>query len=342
MDTHNLHPAIQRRIDAYTDLIPAPLHSLWGSNDAQVIDRFHNEGFMHTHKQFFSPQQERLVGMWNFSRDKLPADLVVSDTTLFTLADDMAGEFSEWIAKHRSQDKGASIRFTVNLQITKTGESLAGRSFFFEAKIESSSQNTLTVRATVHDAENNTQIIAVRGVFVTVLVAKTGIMNKSAAEPVITVPSPLLSVPDAVSLEAADLSDLCSVMNFLPHNAVSTTAGSLSRSEKSIATVLNFGPKLTGPVVYVHGGVLGTVLYIASRKLLQLLTGQSISAVHWDITYKSPMPIESTNNVIYAHVESEVSQSITVFAKIMRGDKVYTTLRSVFSFKAMAVGQSKL
>ncbi|ORX72241.1 hypothetical protein DL89DRAFT_265848 [Linderina pennispora] len=252
MDTHNLHPAIQRRIDAYTDLIPAPLHSLWGPNDAQVIDRFHNEGFMHTHKQFFSPQQERLVGMWNFSRDKLPADLV--------------GEFSEWIAKHRSQDKGASIRFTVNLQITKTGESLAGRSFFFEAKIESSSQNTLTVRATVHDAENNTT------------------NHRCSRRPVITVPSPLLGVPDAVSLEAADLSDLCS--HNLPAHSV--------RSEKSIATVLNFGPKLTGPVVYVHGGVLGTVLYIASRKLLQLLTGQSISAVHWDITYKSPMPIEST------------------------------------------------
>ncbi|KAJ1940706.1 hypothetical protein FBU59_003730 [Linderina macrospora] len=341
MNSPSLHPAIQKRIDAYTDLIPAPLHSMWGSNDAQVVNRFHDEGFMHSHKQFFSPLQERLVGMWNFSRDTLPADMVVSDTTLFTLADDMAGEFSEWIAKHRSQND-ASIRFTVNLKVTKTGASPTGRSFFFEAKIESSSQNTLTVGAVVYDAENNTQIIDVRGVFVTVPVAKTGIMNKSAVEQAITVPSPLLSALDAESLKPADISDLCSVMNFLPNGAVRTRAGSFSRSERSIATVLDFGPKLTGPVIYVHGGILGTVLYIASGKLVQLLTGKTIDAVHWDITYKSPMPMESTGNVIRAHVESESASSIAVFAKIMRGDKVHTTLKSVFSLKTLAIEPSKL
>ncbi|KAJ1948372.1 hypothetical protein EC988_005201, partial [Linderina pennispora] len=73
-----------------------------------------------------------------------------------------------------------------------------------------------------------------------------------------------------------------------------------------------------------------------------LLTGKSPNAVNWDITYKSPVPIESIDNVITAQVKSESAQSVTIFSKIMRGSKVFTTLTTVFSLGKLEVEQSKL
>ncbi|KAJ1931070.1 hypothetical protein EC988_009910, partial [Linderina pennispora] len=216
--------------------------------------------------------------------------MTIPETTLYSLGDDMTAELATWIAKSRPQDnekKGAG-GFTVNLNITKTGESPPARSFFFEAWMSSNTDKTAVIEAAVFDAETNVKLIVVRGTFLSVSfdmsIKKSGIATGAEH----TVPSPLLDASDAEGLSKADLATLSRLMDFLPHNSVTTDRGALSRSTKCLVTTLGFGPNLTGPVIYIHGGVLGTVLYNAAAMLFQLLTGKSPNAVNWDITYKSP------------------------------------------------------
>ncbi|KAI8321314.1 hypothetical protein GQ54DRAFT_184669 [Martensiomyces pterosporus] len=340
-----LHSTIQTRINAFTDLVPVELHALWDRNPGHFIEKHLVEGGVIDYPAYwYSPSQRHHIGFWNFSSSQIPRSAAIPETTLFTLLDDVTAELATRIVtQHTSLKNG--IGFTVNLSITKTGASPLGRLFFFDAYTTLVAGRKIVVECPLFDAETGAEVMIARGTFVFM---PLGTKMKQVAEEVkvdYAVPSPLIHAPDSVDLADTELAGLNKSMSILLCDLTKHKSGSFSEATKRIAAVLDFGADLNGPPIYVHGGVLGTVLYNASVLLFSKISGVSTDtadAVFRDINYRKGVPMECEDVIIDASIESTEGGRTTILAKIMRGEEVFTTLRTVFTNASKAASRGKL
>ncbi|KAJ1889685.1 hypothetical protein LPJ66_007902 [Kickxella alabastrina] len=102
-----------------------------------------------------------------------------------------------------------------------------------------------------------------------------------------------------------------------------------------MVVMLDFGENPTGPIDFIHGGVLATVLNNALTLLLTKVTGigmAHVNAVVRDICYLKGMYLNSRGVVIDAVIEEANDKGeLVIFAKLMKGADVHTTLRITFT-----------
>ncbi|KAJ2161068.1 hypothetical protein GGF46_001739 [Coemansia sp. RSA 552] len=329
-----LHGDIKQQIDSFGDLVPVEFHGLWGHLEAQFLEgRMVQRGVIDTPVYWFSPASRSCIGFWKFRDGVLPDNQPVQETTLLTLMDDVTGElaYRSFVAEAKNEQY---IGFTVNLNISRKAASPRARWFYFQATAVTVAGRKVTIECPLFDAHTGKVLLVARAVFVFMPLARNAKrldISDDATDPL----APLhLDSTDAQELSAVDLHSLGQVMNFLPHGAVTHKAGLASAKEKRLAVRLDFGEGLSGPPIYVHGGVLGTVLYNASLLLLEKTAGPRAAlatASVRDINYHRGVPLECEDVLIDAVVESADSQQVTIWAKLIRGPRLHTTLRTTFA-----------
>ncbi|KAJ1988938.1 hypothetical protein GGI04_006061, partial [Coemansia thaxteri] len=276
------------------------------------------------------------VGLWRFNATRLPSlDAPVEETALFTLLDDATAELAARIAlAHNTLDN--PVGFTANLNITKTGASPTARLFYYEASMTQSSSRKIVIECPLFDAETGVCLMVARGVFVFMefdtLTKQLRNTTNSLDDAVDTRPTPI-ALHDGCELDGADLYGLSQVMNFLPHGTVQHSGGLLSRTKRLVLVQLDFGHSLSGPPIYVHGGVLGTVLYNVSALLFSKIMdvpADAANAATRDINYHKGVPLEFKACTIEARIESSGASQTVVVAKLAQGKQVYTSLKTTF------------
>ncbi|KAJ2450803.1 hypothetical protein GGF42_004404 [Coemansia sp. RSA 2424] len=341
-DSRPIHDSIQCKLDAFGDLMPVSLHALWGqSTDSFIQNRMVRDGAIEPPSYWHSPSTQSHVGFWIFNLSKPPTHTsFVEETALFTLMDDVTAELATrliLIASKLDRPQG----FTVNLNIARTGPWPSARRFYFEASAVSISERKITVECPLFDADTGAQLMVARAIFV--------FMSSSGHSKLVQAPSspsaasslhvPLIDTPGACELSNADLYELSQVMSILPHGTIHHYKGFTSMSSSRLVVLLEFGPCLNGPPVFVHGGILGTVLDNASALLLGKVAGKASSAtaaVTRDINYRRGVPMECKDCAIDACVESAGTNTVVIFAKLMRGEQVHTTLKTTFTLSGPA------
>ncbi|KAJ2326869.1 hypothetical protein IWW51_002053 [Coemansia sp. RSA 2702] len=333
-----LHAAIQNRIDAFQDLTPVEFHGLWGHSNAQFLEgRMVGAGVIDVPSYWYSPSSRSCLGFWKFTGQSLDND-AVQETTLFTLIDDVMGELAYRVFIGTTKGK-EHIGFTVNLNIKKADMAPNARRFFFEATAESVTERKVAIKCPLYDAMTGKLLLVARAVFVFTPIAniakQTNVEDANSDRDHSPGSSDVvLSLPSARSLAADELYQLGQVMNFLPHGTINHTRGSISVDDKRLVVSLDFGKNISGPPIYVHGGILGTVLFNASALLFTKHTGISatlVDAAERDINYHRGVPLECQNAAIEATVESSGNDKVVVFATLMRNKHVYTTLKTIFT-----------
>ncbi|KAJ1960828.1 hypothetical protein GGI12_003588 [Dipsacomyces acuminosporus] len=328
-----LHSSIQSHISAFADLVPVKLHALWISNSSHFV-RAHlvKSGVIDYPRYWYSPSQKHQVGIWNFCGKQIPSDAAIPETTLLTLLDDATAELATRIVSLESWSKDG-VGFTVNLNITRTGSSSAARMFYFDAYTTLATGTKIVVECPLFDAETGQQLLVARGTFVFMTAKAKMRRMENEVEVDCRVPPKLIDAADTVSISSAELHSLGHLMDVVPYKLTTHKVGSFSTSKKRLAAVLDFGPDLSGPPMYVHGGVLGTSLYNASVLLFSKITGiaaDAASAAFRDINYRKGIPLECEDVIIDAFVETADKDKTVIFARIMRGEQEHTTLKTVF------------
>ncbi|KAJ2355668.1 hypothetical protein GGF43_002548, partial [Coemansia sp. RSA 2618] len=324
------HPTIQKRINAFSDLIPIEFHAQWGHSDAQFIEgRMVQTGIIDTPRYWFSPAKRSHLGFWEFISS---FDGPIQEPTLFTLIDDVTGELAYRAFLGSVGKKDGYIGFTVNLNITRFAAMPRARTFYFEATATRVSGRKVLIECPLYDAESSVLLMVARAVFVFMPLAD--IANKISAPSGDHALEPRLDAPDACEIAISELHQLGQVMNFLPHGVIVHTGGLFSAGDARLLVSLDFGTNISGPPIYVHGGVLATVLYNASALLLAKTTGVNDSLAdpaERDINYLKGVPLECQNAVIEAVVEATDSNRVVIFAKLMHDKHTYTTLKTTFA-----------
>ncbi|KAJ2572183.1 hypothetical protein GGH19_004771 [Coemansia sp. RSA 1807] len=111
----------------------------------------------------------------------------------------------------------------------------------------------------------------------------------------------------------------------------------MDKHTNTLVVGLDFGPNISGPPIYVHGGILATVLYNASALLFAKTTKVEdglINASVRDVNYYKGVPLECQNTVIEARVETQDEKHVVVFAKLVQGSHVFTTLKTTFTLQS--------
>ncbi|KAJ1643436.1 hypothetical protein J3B02_003444 [Coemansia erecta] len=333
----NLHHVIQKRLHRFDDLLPIDFHSLWGSNPSQFVEnRMVSQRIIDSPDYYFSPSTQKLLGFWNFNIDN-----AVEDTALFTLLDDVTAELASRLIMMKPRDE-PYIGFTVNLNILKCNTEPSASLFFFESRPTHISDRKVIIECPLFDAHTGTKLLVAQAIFVFVPVsnrAKENADNRTESPSNNKLSSesflPSLDAADSRPLSQSDLDRLSQVMNFLPRGTALHRAGLQSLSKQRLAAVFDFSQDLSGPPIYVHGGLLGTILYNASAMLIANVLGIDSTAADAsirDITYKKGFPLACKNVVVDAVVESIDAESgkIVVFAKLTHESSQYTTLRTTF------------
>ncbi|KAJ2452409.1 hypothetical protein EV183_002924 [Coemansia sp. RSA 2336] len=316
-----LHPLVQTRINAYDDLTPVEFHAMWGHSSAQFIEgRMVDQKVIDMPKYWYSPESRSYLGFWNFNIHG------IEETTLFTLIDDVTGElaYRAFLAQGIKQEH---IGFTVNLKIVKRNTSNATR-FFFEASALRVTSRKVVIECTLYDTVTGRLVLQAQAIFVFMPLAA---IKSAKAEPKSIEGHEL---PNAQVLSENALYALGQVMSFLPHDTIVHKAGWLSNDSRHLRAVVDFGDNLSGPPIYVHGGILGTVLFNASALLFTRFTGmdaKSVDASERDINYHNGVPLECQNITIDATIDEASSSQVTVFAKLARQQKLFTTLKTTFT-----------
>ncbi|KAJ2384793.1 hypothetical protein GGI05_004895 [Coemansia sp. RSA 2603] len=350
-----IHHAIRQEIARHTDLVPVAFHALWAPpNPAQLVrSRLLAPSFLHLPQYYYSPSARHLLGHWLFSQQSplppLPPSPLpcIEETTLFTLLDDATAELSTRLMSTVPR-KEPYVGFTVNLTIEKSADTpAAAREFYFDARATLVKDRKVVIECPVYDAETAVKLLVAHATFVFVPLASvthkptdpsnSTRSNQHTASPARAV-LPHIDAADAHPLTPAELASLSQPMNFMPKNTVPHRDASISLSAKRLLATLDFDKNLSGPPIYVHGGLLGTVLYNASALLFTKVTGiasTAVDAVVRDINYHNGVDLESQDIVIDASVEQSDPNSnhVVIFAKLMRNDKVYTTLKTTFAPK---------
>ncbi|KAJ1719456.1 hypothetical protein LPJ53_005792 [Coemansia erecta] len=351
-----IHQAIRQMIARHTDLLPVGFHALWDPpNPAQLV-RSHllAPRLLDLPQYYYSPSAHHLLGHWNFAQtstsshqQKQQQPPAIEETTLFTLLDDATAELSTRLMSAVPRDE-PYIGFTVNLTIEKSADTRpAARSFYFDARTTLVKDRKVVIECPVYDTETAAKLLVARATFVFVPLAS---MKNRLADP--SDPSrgsqaagsgagavlSQLNATDACPLSPADLSSLSQPMNFMPKNTVPHKDGSVSLSAKRLVAMLDFDKDLSGPPIYVHGGLLGTVLYNASALLFTKVTGiasTAVDAIVRDINYHKGVDLESKGIIVDASVEAidPKTNHVVIFAKLERNGKVHTTLKTTFAPK---------
>ncbi|KAJ1890122.1 hypothetical protein LPJ66_007661 [Kickxella alabastrina] len=272
---------------------------------------------------YFSPSARQMIGFWAFNTsDKLPSTDPVQETTLFTLLDDVTAGLALRLV-FMSANANNFIAFTMGLNVIRKGSSPAARLFYFENQIIKISERIIIIECPLYNAETAKLLL--------VQVEMAGLPGYDVTD------SQLLQIdtPDVQTLSSTDLCGLSKVMNFLSHGSIWHRAGFLSISQRRMVVMLDFGEKLTGLIVFIHGGVLATVLNNASTLLLTKVAGidmAHVNAVARDIPYLRGIYLNSKGVVIDAVVEeANDKDELVIFAKLMKGADVHTTLRITFT-----------
>ncbi|KAJ2647324.1 hypothetical protein IWW40_004799 [Coemansia sp. RSA 1250] len=297
-------------------------HAMWGHSSAQFLEgRMVDQKVIDTPKYWYSPESRSYLGFWNFNIQG------IEETTLLTLIDDVTGElaYRSFLAQGTKQEH---IGFTVNLKIVKKNNTRATR-LFFEATALQVTSRKVVIECMLYDTITGMLLLQAQAIFVFMpLVA----IKSAKAEPKSIEDNYELSSSQALSENA--LYALGQVMSFLPHNTIVHKAGWLSNDSKHLRAVVDFGDNLSGPPIYVHGGILGTVLFNASALLFTRFTGidaKSVDASERDINYHNGVPLECQNITIDATINEASSSQVTVFAKLVRQQKLFTTLKTTFT-----------
>ncbi|KAJ2221742.1 hypothetical protein H4R99_008387 [Coemansia sp. RSA 1722] len=334
----NVHHAIQTRVGRFDDLLPIAFHSLWGHNPAQFVqNRMIGQRVIDPPDYYFSPSTSRMLGLWSFNIAQ-----PVQDTALFTLLDDVTAELASRLMAMKPKDR-PRIGFTVNLNILKHTISPSASLFYFESRPTLTTDRKVVIECPLFDAHTGSLLLVARATFVFVFApvpgkAEAAAGNSAQASADTIDPASLLPGLDATDsgpLSNADLDQLSQVMSFLPHGTALHRAGLQSLANRRLVSVFDFSPDLSGPPIYVHGGLLGAVLYNASEMLLAKVfatdTASAVASTR-DINYLKGFPLACKSVVVDAVVESIDTESgnAVVFAKLMLGPTTHTTLKTTF------------
>ncbi|KAJ2657600.1 hypothetical protein IW148_005080 [Coemansia sp. RSA 1199] len=326
-----MHPTLQKRFASLTDLTPIEFHALWGHSNAQFLEgRMLHSLILNQPQYWLSIPDRTLAGLWTFG-PKFHGR--VQETTLLTMIDDVTGELAYHVYL-ATQTDNKYIGFTVNLRMDKhTNVGAVAREFYFEARAVDVEGRKVGVECRVFDAQTSAVLMTARAMFVFMSFAQ--ISKRSANTQ--SVPYEMQPQISGSCDIDTDLRGLDRVMNFLPPNTVTHSNGSLNTHTRTLVVGLDFGPNISGPPIYVHGGILATVLYNASEFLFAKSLGVEddlINASVRDVNYYKGVPLECRNVTIDASVEAQDEKQVVVFAKLMQGPHVFTTLKTTFTLQS--------
>ncbi|KAJ1731203.1 hypothetical protein LPJ61_002651 [Coemansia biformis] len=336
-----LHGHIQRRLGRFTDLEEVEFHEFWGHSESHFMEDTINTGVLAMPTYWYSPQARCCAGLWQFTGKNLAPEDPIQETMLFTLADDVTGDLG-FRAFHETV-KEAHVGVTVKLDITRAGASPRGRLFYFEATAVSIVGRKLVVECPLWDADTGEQLITVKATHVFVRVDDYGRLSsakkkRASAPPAPTSTPALTSVPVLTSLPQSDLRALNRVFNFFSPGRVEHTAGSIDEQAQRLELQLGFGSHLCGPPMYVHGGVLGTVLANASQLLLTKVAGlgpHAVVASAREVNYHRAIPEECKSATVEARIESADRSQVVVFSQILFSGRLSTILKTTFTLVQM-------
>ncbi|KAJ2496376.1 hypothetical protein GGH96_005882 [Coemansia sp. RSA 1972] len=251
------------------------------------------------------------------------------------MIDDVTGELAYHVYL-ATQSDNKYIGFTVNLRVDKhTNVDIVAREFYFEGRAVDMEGRKVGVECRVFDAHTSAVLMTARATFVFMSFAQ--IAKRPTDDTQSTPRTMQLQIPGSCDIDTADLRSLDRVMNFLPPNTVTHSNGSLNTHTRKLVVGLDFGPNISGPPIYVHGGILATVLYNASALLFAKTTqveDNLINASVRDVNYYKGVPLECHNVTIEACVETQDEKQVVVFAKLVQGPRVFTTLQTTFTLQS--------
>ncbi|KAJ2245679.1 hypothetical protein GGH97_002754 [Coemansia sp. RSA 475] len=326
-----LHPTLQTRFASLPDLVPIEFHALWGHSTAQFLEgRMLQPLILHPPQYTLSIPSRTLAGLWTFS-PKLST--FVQETTLLTMIDDVTGELAYHVYL-ATQTDNKHIGFTVNLRVDKHANVDVAKEFYFEARAVDVEGRKVCIECRVFDARVGCLLMTARAMFVFMSFAQVSKKSKDTQSVSHAVH---VQIPGSCSIGTAELRSLDRVMNFLPPDTVTHSRGFINTHAQTLVVGLDFGPNISGPPIYVHGGILATVLYNASALLFAKTTKVEdglINASVRDVNYYKGVPLECQNTVIEARVETQDEKHVVVFAKLVQGSHVFTTLKTTFTLQS--------
>ncbi|KAJ2769621.1 hypothetical protein IWQ57_003027 [Coemansia nantahalensis] len=334
-----LHSRIQQRVGRIPTLEEVDFHEDWGHDKMQFVESMVSSGVLACPAYWQSPDSRVCVGLWHFTgKDLAPADPIQA-TTLLTLADDVTGELS--LRMFNSTAKEIHMGLTASLEIAQTAVLPVARRLYFEAAIVEVLERKVVVECPIWDGETGVHLVTVKSTYA--FIPLTSFMQRSKkTRNTSPPPTPHTSAPLPHGLPEDDLQSLDRAMSFLPLGRLEHKAGAVDEQAQSLVLVLDFGVRLSGPPLYVHGGIISTVLANASQLLFARSTGLGARVVASStrrVRFLRGLPGESKDTVIEARVKSADRSQVVIEARLLRQGVAYTTLTTTY---ALAPIPSKL
>lgn len=343
----NIHKSLQRRFEAVGDLVRIEFHEQWGHNDSHFTrHNLVNNGVLDMPRYWYSPSQRRHVGLWQFNQDHLPGpNHAVPDTTLLVLLDDVTGELATRTLRTLFEFNMPPIIFTVNLKLTRVGPPvpITSHLFYLDAAVTHIGKKKIVIECPLFDAQSGVRLMVAKGTFVfpssiswmELLESSEEAREQELQEKASGKQTPILLPASAQPLSTSDLDGLSRVMDFLPDDTIVHRDGWADLATGRLLATLDFGPELSGPPIFIHGGVLGSVLDNASTLLASKVAGQNnlriLEAKTKEVNYHKSVPLEATDFTAEAEVQNRDATQITISAKLVKGSNIHTSLLTTFT-----------